>query len=105
MLWELQCSCPAIQERISADPYDDSLMEDFGELAEAFGDGSGPIRRTYTTKAKAIQAALGWVDSWPVADMNEVKMDLQTEGAWAADEEGGLAVEVNPLAPDSLLVE
>ena len=102
MLWELQCRSPAIEERLSADPYDDSLMEDFGELAEAFGDGSGPIRETYTTKAKAIEAAFRWVgDCCPEVDLNEVKMDLQTEGAWA-DEEGSLAVEVNPLAPTPL---
>ena len=90
--WEVRFSSPAVEERVSADPYDDSLMEDFGELAEIFGCGSGAFTQTHQSKKGAIDAAVCWVEEdsglgLAEDELSEVRRGLEKEGSWAHEEE------------------
>ena len=51
--WNLEVQSPAIKSRFESDPYDDCLMDDFGALAQHFGDGE-EYDETHKSKKNAI---------------------------------------------------
>ena len=55
-VFQLVISSPAIKGRFEADPYDDCLMEDFGDLADHFYDGSD-VEEMHQKLESAVQKA------------------------------------------------
>mmetsp|Transcript_148177 Transcript_148177/g.283970 ORF Transcript_148177/g.283970 Transcript_148177/m.283970 type:complete len:147 (-) Transcript_148177:222-662(-) len=57
-VWKLELRSPAIESRVQAYPYDDTLMCDFGDLAEYFYDG-GQIDELHKSQKKRYRVCMG----------------------------------------------
>ncbi|CAE8622035.1 unnamed protein product [Polarella glacialis] len=83
---KLTFSSPAIEDRLEGDPYDDSLMDEFGELAEHFGCHEGKKDEIHKTQKGAMEAAWEFVQACGCDDGSfaEFAKELAEDGTWTA---------------------